>query len=74
MTDALRDYRSIWRVTTLQRQAGIGRFMRGMALLLLVVAVLFVGSVIWRHKPFTWDVARVVLGLGTFWLALMWLF
>jgi hypothetical protein len=74
MMGALRDYRNIWRVTTLQRKAGIRRFMRGMALLLLAAAVLFVGSVIWRHKPFTWDVARVVLGLGTFWLALMWMF
>jgi hypothetical protein len=74
MMAALRDYRSIWRVTALQRQAGIGYFMRGVALLLLAAAVLFVGSVIWRHKPFTRDVARVVLGLGTFWLALMGMF
>jgi hypothetical protein len=73
MMGALRDYWNIWRVTTAQREGGVGRIMRGVMLSLLIVVTVIVGIVTWRHGLDGWTMARVVLGLGALWFAPVWM-
>jgi len=72
MTNALRDYRTIWRVTTVQRVDGAARRMRRLAILLLLGGVVFLGVAIGRGRLDGWIAARLLLGLGTAWAALAW--
>jgi hypothetical protein len=74
MMDALRDYWSIWRVTTVQREARAMRLMRGLAWLLLAIAIVILCVAISRHKLDAWVTARVALALGAFWLVFVWMF
>ena len=68
---ALQDYRIIWRVTAVQREPGAVRFMRRTGWLLMIVAVILSLAAWYRHGG-DWLWPRLLLGIGTFWLALHW--
>lgn len=72
MTEALRDYRNIWQVAIVQREAGIDKMMTRVAVLLLVCAAILALIVVPRGEMDAWRAARFVLGAAATWLALVW--
>jgi len=72
MTNALQDYRAIWRVTTLQRAEGSVKLVRGLALLALVVGAAVAAVALARHKLDAGTCARALLGIVAFWLGMVW--
>ncbi|TQK02704.1 hypothetical protein [Herbaspirillum sp. SJZ107] len=72
MTRALRDYRALWRAATVQRVEGAPRLMRRLAILLLLGGAGFLALAIVRGGLDGWIAARLLLGLGTAWVALVW--
>jgi hypothetical protein len=72
MNAAFEDYRRIARVTTVQRDENSARVMKLVAALLALALLVGTGVAIARHQLELDTLARAVLGLGAFWLALVW--
>lgn len=72
MTSALQDYRNIWRVTTVQRVDGSVKLVRRLGLLTLVGGAAILAIAMARHQLDAATSARLLLGIGAFWLALIW--
>lgn len=73
ITKALQDYRTIWRVTALQRTARTARWTYRLALLLIAGGAVFLGVASWRNQLDAWIVVRLLLGLGAFWGMAAWM-
>lgn len=72
MTSALQDYRSLWRVTTVQRAEGAAKLVRRLGLLAFVGGAAVLAIALVRHQLDARTCARLLVGLGAFWLALVW--
>ena len=72
ISNALQDYRNIWRVMALQRTERTAWWMYRLALLLIGGGAIFVGVAIWRNQLDPWIVVRLLLGLGAFWGGATW--
>ena len=72
MTSALQDYRHIWRVTTAQRAEGSVKLIRRLGWLALAGGAVVLAIAVARHALDAGTAARLLVGIGTFWLALVW--
>lgn len=72
MMAALRDYRAIWRVTALQRDAGWRKFLGMLALFLMTGGALIAATAAWQHKPVLELALRLLAGIVALVLTLCW--
>lgn len=72
IASALQDYRNLWRVTTVQRVEGSAKLIRRLGVLALVGGAAILAIAVARHQLDAATGARLLLGIGAFWLALVW--
>jgi len=70
---AIQDFRRIWRVTTIQRDERTMMLMNWLALVGASLGLIGAGLAMLSHKAGPQELLRVLLGVGGFWLGMIWM-